>query len=174
VSKRWYPFCRAAGRLFAMSLTRNDHPPLDLIPVLACGLLALFGCATRVPPAALAWKDAIPHAAPAGDLNFVTGVGYLKVETDTDLRMIGRDTYYNLRRPYDLYSADGHLLEADVDNRDGRTGEEPVVRPTAPGRYIVASVYGTTYRKVQVEVRSGAVTEVPEALLRDSPPVFAR
>jgi hypothetical protein len=88
--------------------------------------------------------------------------------------MIGRDTYYNLRRPYDLYSADGHLLEADVDNRDGRTGEEPVVRPTAPGRYIVASVYGTTYRKVQVEVRSGAVTEVPEALLRDSPPVFAR
>ncbi len=157
-----------------MNFARNNHALLDPVPLLASGLVALFGCATRVPPAAVSWKDAIPHAAPAGDLNFVTGVGYLKVETDTDLRVIGRDTYYNLRRPYDLYSDDGRLLEADVDNRDGRTGEEPVVRPTAPGRYIVASVYGTTYRRVQVEVRSGALTEVPEALLREAPPVFAR
>ena len=156
-----------------MNSTRNDNPLRDLVSILSSGLLALFGCVTRVPPGALAWKDAISHAAPAGDVNFVTGVGYLKVETDTDLRVIGRDTYYNLRRPYDLYSDDGQLLEADIDNRDGRTGEEPIVRPTAPGRYIVASVYGTTYRKIQVEVRSGALTEVTEALLRDAPAVFA-
>jgi hypothetical protein len=159
-----------------MNLTRNNSVVLDPLPMLAFGLLALYGCATRVPPAAVAWQDAMPHAAPmlAGDASVAAGDGYLRVETGTDLRMIGRQTYYNLRRPYDLYSNDGHLLEADVDNRDGRSGEEPIIRPTAPGRYVVASVYGATYRKVQVEVRSGAVTEVPEALLRDAPPAFAR
>jgi hypothetical protein len=159
-----------------MNLTRNDPALVDPLPILAFGLLALLGCATQVPPAALAWNDAIPHVAPllAGGANDTAGVGYVRVETDTDLRMIGRDTYYNLRRSYDLYSDDGHLLQADVDNRDGRSGEEPRVRPIAPGRYIVASVYGTTYRKVQVEVRSGAMTEVPLGLLRDAQPVFPR
>ncbi len=147
----------------------------NLLPTAVFGPLALLACVTRVPPAAVAWNEAIPHLAPIALTrpNDISD-GYLRVETDTDLRMIGRETYYNLRRSYDLYSEDGHLLQADVDNRDGRGGEEPSLHPIAPGRYVVASVYGATYRKVQVVVRSGAVTEVPAGVFREAPAVFAR
>jgi hypothetical protein len=153
------------------------HVTVRASPLLAGGLFALaaIGCTTRLPTAALAWNDAMPHVAPdtpgASDMG---GVGYLRVETDTDLRQIGRDTYYNLRRPYDIYTEDGNPLQMDIDNRDGRTGEEPALRPITPGRYIIASVYGTTYRKVQVEVRSGALTEVLAAVLQEAEPVFRR
>src|SRR5438132_696895 len=44
---------------------------------------------------------------------------------DTDSRIMGLVTYYNVRRPYDIYTADGRLLRADVDNQGGRSGEEP-------------------------------------------------
>ena len=98
----------------------------------------------------------------------------MRVETDTDLRIIGRETYYNVRRPYDIYTADGRLLRADVDNQGGRSGEEPRAVPLPPGRYVIASVHGTTYRKVQVEVRPGARTDVPENVLREAPRVFRR
>jgi hypothetical protein len=117
----------------------------------------------------------MPHVTPdTHGANQTGGVGYLRIETDTDLRQIGRDTYYNLRRPYDIYADDGQPLQLDVDNRDGRTGEEPLLRPITPGRYIIASVYGTTYRKVQVEVLSGALTEVRAAVLQAAEPVFRR
>jgi hypothetical protein len=42
----------------------------------------------------------------------------------------------------------------------------------APGHYVVASVYGTAYRKVQVEIRPGATTEVPHDVLSTGPLVF--
>src|SRR5205807_607948 len=50
-------------------------------------------------------------------------------------RIMGLVTYYNVRRPYDIYTADGRLLRADVDNQGGRSGEEPRTVPLAPGRY---------------------------------------
>ena len=133
----------------------------------------LSSCSTQVPPAAVAWNERQPIVSSSGAT--VSGdVGYLRVETDTDLRVIGRETYYNVRRPYDIYTADGRLLRADVDNQGGRSGEEPSVVPLPPGRYVIASPYGTTYRKVQVEVRPGARTDVLENVLREAPKVFPR
>src|ERR1051325_649572 len=131
----------------------------------------LSSCPTQVPPAVVAWNERQPIVASSGPS--VSGdVGYLRVETDTDLRVIGRETYYNVRRPYDIYTAAGTLLRADIDNQGGRSGEEPTVVPLPPGRYVIASPYGTTYRKVQVEVRPGGRTEVPEKVLREAPKVF--
>ena len=130
----------------------------------------LASCYTQVPQAAVAWNDreAIMASPPA---NVSGDEGYLRVETDTDLRTT-TSVYYNLRRPYDIYTADGRLLRADVDNQGGRSGEEPKVVPLPPGRYVVASVYGTTYRKVQVEVRPGVTTDVPQDVLQKAPRVF--
>jgi hypothetical protein len=78
------------------------------------------------------------------------------------------------RRPFDLYAADGTLLRADVNNQGWRHGEEPVSLEVEPGRYVVASVWGTVYRKVQVTIASGVTTEVPAGVLRDAPRVFDR
>ncbi len=136
--------------------------------------MLLGGCATQVPPEAVAWKAALPTLAPKGTPWGSSAPGYLKVETDTDLKLIGRETYYNLRRPYDLYTEDGRLVRADVDNRGGRSGEEPSLVNVPPGRYVVATMVGTVYRKVQVVVASNAVTEVGEDVLRGASPVFDR
>ena len=134
-----------------------------------------ISCSTRVPPAAIAWTDnaavlAPTASAPAG---FEGMNGALRVETDTDVRVNGSLGYDNVRRPFDLYAPDGTLIRADVDNRGARSGEEPVSLSLPAGRYVVASVYGTTYRKVQVEVRAGTTTEVSSSTLREAPPVFA-
>lgn len=132
----------------------------------------LAACASRVPPAAVAWNGDVPALAPKTASLGSSSPGYLKVETDTDLRAIGRNTYYNVRRPYDLYSEDGRLVRADVDNQGGRSGEEPSLVSIPPGRYVVATTVGTVYRKVQVEVASNAVTEVSEDALHAAPAVF--
>jgi hypothetical protein len=144
------------------------------MPILAVGLSALLGCTTQLSPRAVAWNDSTSRIAPESiqDASAAAGDGYLRIETDTDRQLIGDETYYELRRPYDLYTNDGHLLQADVDNQGGRNGEVPILHSIAPGRYIVASVYGTAYRKVQVEVRPGTVTSVPSAVLSDAPRVF--
>lgn len=134
----------------------------------------LGGCATRVPVQAIAWKSALPTVAPKKPAWPSADPGYLKVETDTDVKQIGRSTYYNVRRPFDLYSEDGRLLRGDVNNQGGRNGEEPVLVSVAPGRYVVATMVGTVYRKVQVTVASNAVTEVGADALRDASPVFDR
>jgi hypothetical protein len=160
---------------------RSMNPPRDKLETcswrrcLAAGVVACWtSCSTPIPPSAVAWNDHAAVLAPTTSAwSTRSAVGYLRVETDTDLREIGRQTYYNVRRPYDLYAADGHLLRADIDNQDGHSGEEPVLRPLAPGRYVVASMVGTTYRKVQVEIRAGARTDVPEDALRQAPAVFA-
>jgi hypothetical protein len=136
--------------------------------------MLLGGCAAQVPPQAVAWKGALPTYAPKKPTWPTSDPGYLKVETDTDVKQIGRSTYYNVRRSFDLYSEDGRLLRGDVDNKGGRTGEEPVLVSIAPGRYVVATMVGTVYRKVQVEVASNAVTEVHEDALRGASPVFDR
>jgi hypothetical protein len=152
----------------------STKPTVAQIPILAFGLSALLGCTTQLSPRAVAWNDSVPRIAPASiqDAGVAAGAGYLRIETDTDRQLIGGETYYELRRPYDLYTDDGHLLQADVDNQGGRSGEEPILRPITPGRYVVASVYGTAYRKVQVEVRPGTVTSVPAAVLGDARRVF--
>src|SRR5262245_7499111 len=125
----------------------NRRPMNARMLILAFGLSALFGCTTQLPPRAVAWKDSIPRIAPEpiGDASGAADAGYLRLETDTDRQPIGGETYYELRRPYDVYADDGHLLQADVDNQGGRSGEEPVLRPITPGRYVVASVYGAAY-----------------------------
>ena len=152
----------------------STKPTVAQIPILAFGLSALLGCTTQLSSRAVAWNDSIPRVAPESiqGASAAAGDGYLRIETDTDRQLIGDETYYELRRPYDLYTDDGHLLQADVDNQGGRSGEEPILRPITPGRYVVASVYGTVYRKVQVEVLPGTVTSVPSAALSDAPRVF--
>ena len=144
------------------------------MPMLVFGLSALLGCTTQLPPGAVAWNDSVPRVTPESGQNAggAPGDGYLRIETDTDRQLIGGETYYELRRPYDLYVDDGHLVQAGVDNEGGRGGEEPILRPMTPGRYVVASVYGTAYRKVQVEIRPRTVTNVPAAVLSGAPRVF--
>ena len=142
------------------------------LPAALAGLLCCC-CATRVPAYVVAWNPRQSIVAPPGP-STLSGVGYLRVETDSDLRLIGRETYYNVLRPYDVYSAEGTLLSADVDNDGGRNGEVPRTIELAPGRYVVASVYGATYRKVQVVVHPGQRTDVASAVLRDAPAVFVR
>ena len=134
----------------------------------------LGACAAQVPRQAVTWKGTLPTYAPNKPTWPSSDPGYLKVETDTDLKQIGRSTFYNVRRPYDVYTEDGHLMRGDVDNKGGRSGEEPALVSIAPGRYVVASMVGTVYRKVQVEVASNAVTEVHEDALRGASPVFDR
>jgi hypothetical protein len=152
----------------------NRWMPLSFGSFLLAALIV--ACSTNVPPAAVAWND---RASVLGPPTTVApradgSEGYLRVETDTDVRVNGSLSYDNVRRPFDLYGSDGTLLRADIDNRGGRNGEDPVSLALPPGRYVVASVYGTTYRKLQVEVRPGATTEVPASVLRESAPVFAR
>src|SRR5262249_37246606 len=100
-----------------------------------------------------------------------------RVETDTDVRVGGGQgrIYWKCHRPYDIYAEDGRLLMEDVDNGGGESGGESCGQPRtvalAPGRYVVASVYGTTYRKVQIEIRAAKWTDVTDDLLRNAPPV---
>jgi len=143
--------------------------------VVFVGLASLvFACTTRVPPAAVTWNDATPHLQPGSPTDERATVGYIRVETDRDVRVNGSLSYDYIRRPFDVYDADGSLVRADIDNRGWRNGEDPVSFALPPGRYVVASVFGATYRKVQVDIRPGATTEVTEQALRDAPPVFAR
>ncbi len=130
------------------------------------------GCATRVSPALVAWRPDAPTIAPSESGQETGGVGRLVVATDRDETQIGSKYYYNVRRPYELYSADGELLRK-VENQGWRQGEEPETIVLPAGRYVVASVYGKVYRRVQVEIRSGAKTEVSEDNLRSGPAVFA-
>jgi hypothetical protein len=102
----------------------------------------------------------------------VTGDGWLRVETDRDIRSQGSLSYDHPRRSYDLYDQAGKLLRGDVANQGGRNGEEPVALALPPGRYVVASTYGTTYRRVQVQIASGATTVVSEETLSRAPAVF--
>jgi hypothetical protein len=138
-----------------------------------CLVVALAGCVTHVPPQRIAWQTGVPTFAPQTAPSASAEPGYLRVETDTDRKEIGRSMYYDLRRPYDLYAEDGRLLRADVDNQDGRSGEEPALVPLPPGRYVVGTMVGTVYRKVQVEIRANARTDVPEADVRRGSLVFA-
>ncbi len=142
--------------------------PLVLI-VLAAGLSA--SCHAEVPQTAVAWNERLAvMAAPNADVGGQDG--YLRVETDTDLRTTW-SIPYNLRRPYDIYTTDGKLLRGSVDNQGGGGGENPRTISIEPGRYVIASVFGTTYRKVQVQVRRGERTDVPEDMFREAPAVFA-
>jgi hypothetical protein len=143
---------------------------------LAFGIAAatiVLGCGPTVAPSAIAGHSNRPVV-----VAFVAAVqdtddsGYLRVETDTDQAYIGEGTLYNVRRPYEIYSLDGQLLRR-VENQGGRSGEEPELVALLPGPYMAASVYGTVYRLVQVQIRPGAVTTVPEATLRAAPRVFA-
>jgi hypothetical protein len=139
---------------------------------IACAMFLGVGCVTHVPPAAVQWSDATPHVQPTSPANEAADVGYLRVETDRDVRVNGSLSYDYLRRPFDVYASDGTVIRSDVDNHGWRNGEDPVLLALPPGRYVVASVYGATYRKVQVEVRPGVTTEVPERMLREAPSVF--
>jgi hypothetical protein len=139
---------------------------------LLAGLLAV-SCSTKVPPAAVGWNPSSAVVSPGARPSVeATGDGYLRVETDSDVRPQGSLSYNNPRRSYDLYDPAGKLLRADVSNQGGRNGEEPVTLALPPGRYVVASMYGATYRKVQVEIASGATTEVSAEALRQAPAVF--
>jgi hypothetical protein len=139
--------------------------------LLAC--LVAGSCAPKVPAGAVAWKPSAavlsPSTRPSEE---ITGDGLLRVETDRDIRSQGSLSYDHPRRSYDLYDQAGKLLRADVANQGGRNGEEPVSLALPPGRYVVASMYGTTYRRVQVEIVSGATTVVPEEALSQAPAVF--
>jgi hypothetical protein len=133
----------------------------------------VLGCGPTVASGAIAARSNIPVVvAPTAAGQETGNNGYLMVETDTDPAYIGEGTLYNVRRPYQIYSLDGQPLRR-VENQGGRSGEEPELIVLLPGRYMAASVYGTVYRLVQVQIDPGAVTTVSEAALRDAPRVFA-
>ena len=48
---------------------------------------------------------------------------------------------------------------ANVANGGDEAGDQPRVITLPPGRYVVASVYGASYRRVQGEVRAGIRTD---------------
>jgi len=150
-----------------MRSLRNSAVALAFLSVLA------GACATKVPPAAVAWdqsaKVLTTDMTASGD---ATQSGYLRVDTDKDIRTQGSLSYDYVRRPYDVYDAAGTLLRGDVYNQGGRNGAEPLALALPPGRYVVASVYGTTYRKVQVLIAPGATTDVSSEALSQAPPVF--
>jgi hypothetical protein len=152
-------------------------------------LLACFvaACSTKVSPAAIAWTDHLPVIRPPAEdaactvsltsLDLIRfklddGKGCLRVYTDTNEVVSGGYGYENVRRPFDLYAPDGKLIQGNISNQGGGYGEQPVSFPLAPGRYVVASMCGTTYRKVQVEIRAGTTTEVPASVLFEARPVF--
>jgi hypothetical protein len=131
----------------------------------------VLGCGSTVASSAIAGRSNIPVVVdPAAAAQETRDSGYLgskRIQT-----WHGEGTLYNVRRPYQIYSLDGQLLRR-VENQGGRSGEEPELVALLPGWYMAASVYGTVYRLVQVQIRPGAVTTVPEATLRDAPRVFA-
>jgi hypothetical protein len=134
-------------------------------------LATTAACSSRVSPGAVSWRADAPVVAPAKSPPGAIGEGLLIVATDRDEAQIGGNYYYGVRRPYDIYGTDGRLV-ARVQNQGLRQGEEPESILLPPGRYVVASMYGTAYRRVQVEIRSGAKTEVSESELRDAAVVF--
>jgi outer membrane protein TolC len=159
--------------------TTRDAEGENAMKTVRCGVattvlaaMSLAACRALVPPAAVSWRESAPVVAP-GPIPGVTDVGYLRVETDTDPKQIGDNTVYNIRRPYEVYSPDGKLVRW-VENQGARSGEEPESVPLPPGRYVIASMYGTVYRRVQVEARRGAVTQVTEATLASAPAVFPK
>ncbi len=117
-----------------------------------------------VPRRAVAWNQLAPIVSPD------TNPGYLRVETYADSRVGGGQgrIYFKVHRPYDIYAADGRLLMEDVDNGENDIDDQPRIVALPAGRYVVATVYGATYRKVQVEVRSGTRTDVSDEALRDA------
>ena len=142
----------------------------------AC-LSALFfaaaaACSSRVSPSAVSWRADAPVVAGAESPPGATGDGLLIVATDRDQTQIGSNYYYSVRRPYETYGADGQLV-ARIQNQGWRQGEEPESIRLPPGRYVVASMYGTVYRRFQAEIRAGATTEVGEDTLRHAPAVLA-
>ena len=134
---------------------------------LAASLFA--ACGPNVPPQLVALRPTDAVITP--ETNAEEPVGGLIVETDTDLQPNGGETNYNVRRPYDVYAEDGHLVQ-HVDNQGARSGEEPVLLKLGPGRYVVASVMGTVYRRVTVLVRTNMVTRVKEDDLRNASAVW--
>jgi hypothetical protein len=134
-------------------------------------LAAAAACSSRVSPGAVSWRADAPVVGPAKSPPGAIGEGLLVVATDRDQAQIGGNYYYGVRRPYEVYGADGQFV-ARVQNQGLRQGEEPESILLPPGRYVVASMYGTVYRRVQVEIRSGAKTEVSESELRDAAVVF--
>jgi len=181
--------CRRFHRILSGAVSSYMKRPrsLPIGSLLFAWLLA--ACSTHVSPAAIAWTDRSPVIGPSADdatcTTSLSSLGLLRIETDeskgclrvytdTDQVANGSLSYNNVRRPFDLYASDGRLIQPGTNNQGGRYGEEPVLLPLAPGLYVVASMYGTTYRKVQVEVRAGAATEVPASVLGEASPVFTR
>ncbi len=140
-----------------------------LLATLAAGALA--ACGPSVAPELVSWRPHAPVITSA--TNPEAPAGALLVETDTDLKEVGDQTFYSVRRPYRVYSTDGTLVRR-VANRGGGFGEQPVVAELPPGRYVVATMYGTVYRRLDVEVENGKETRVSEEMLRDAPAVFAQ
>lgn len=134
-------------------------------------LAATADCSSRLSPQAVSWRADAPVVAPAKSPPNGSGDGVLVVATDRDQTEVGGNYYYAVRRPYEIYGSDGQLV-ARIQNQGLRQGEEPEFISLSPGRYVVASMYGTVYRRIQVEIRPGAKTEVSESELRDAAMVF--
>jgi hypothetical protein len=137
-------------------------------------LVVASACSTTVPPAAVRWNDTATIFKPPPELTPVDAskIGWLKVETDRD-RDARSGIVRSLRRPYDIYAPDGMSIQKHVDNQGWSDGEDPRAVELPAGKYVIASVYGTVYRKVQVEVFPGLTTTVPENAVADGPAVFS-
>ena len=131
---------------------------------------ALAACGPTVAPEMVSWRAQSPVVTPA--TNPEAPAGSLVVDTDTDLKAIGSESFFNVRRPYRVYATDGNLVRR-IANRGGSFGEEAVVAELPPGRYVVATMVGTVYRRIDVEVKNGRTTHVTEEMLRTAPPVYS-
>ena len=132
---------------------------------------ALAACGPTVAPERVSWRSQSPVVTPA--TNPEAPAGALVVESDTDLKAIGSESFFNVRRPYRVYATDGSLVRR-IANRGGSFGEEPTAAQLPPGRYVVATMVGTVYRRIDVEVENGRTTRVTEQMLRAAPPVYAQ
>ncbi len=134
-------------------------------------LAAAAACSSRLSPEAVSWRAQAPVVGAAQSPPDATGDGVLVVETDRDQTQNGGGYYYSVRRPYEIYGVDGQLV-ARVQNQGLRQGEDPERISIPPGRYVVVSMYGTVYRRIQVEIRPGAKTAVSESELHNAAMVF--
>jgi hypothetical protein len=91
----------------------------------------ITGCGPNVPPQAVSWRpNELNEQIITPESTGSAHVGALVV-TDTDLVPNGGEMFSNVRRPYEIYSEDGHLVR-DVNNQGARSGEEPVAVELPP------------------------------------------
>ena len=120
-------------------------------------LLLLSSCAE---PVHVAWNDSQPVVEPKTP----PPQGLLTVYSERYVVYDG-DVPRNYRQPVDVYSVDGQVVAREHNSTD----EAPIQFDLTPGRYIVASESHMQLRQVEVDVKDGRQTVVPESMFEHAP-----